>query len=48
MVRKGEVAWLSAEEMRAAAEPLPNAYPPPEDGEQNSMLLEMDKHHAFY
>ena len=34
MVRKGEVAWLSAEEMKAAAEPPPNAYPLPENGER--------------
>ncbi len=33
MVRKGEVAWLSAEEMKAAAEPMPSTFPPPENGE---------------
>lgn len=33
MVRKGEVAWLNAEEMKAAAEPSPSAYSAPENGE---------------
>ncbi|BDA40625.1 hypothetical protein COCOBI_01-2780 [Coccomyxa sp. Obi] len=32
MVRKGEVAWLNAEEMKAAGDPPPGAYSAPENG----------------
>ena len=37
MVRKGEVAWLNAEEMKAAAEPSPSAYSAPENGETRTL-----------
>lgn len=36
MVRKGEVAWLNAEEMKAAAEPSTSAYSAPENGESRA------------
>lgn len=36
MVRKSEVAWLNAEEMKAAAETSSSAFPPGQNGEDQA------------